>query len=192
MAKIILLTGAMVTYSYVVEYFMAWYSANPYEWFTYVNRTFGPYAWACWIMLGCNVLVPQVFWFKKARVSVPVLFVASILINVGMWFERFVIIVTSLHRDFLPSSWSYYRPTFWDVSTFLGSFGLFFTLFLLFVRFVPQVAIAEVKGALPGSQPRNQPLAPASQATPRPQPQSTQEQSQRAAASGLLEQQAHG
>jgi hypothetical protein len=99
-------------------------------------------------MVGCNVVVPQLFWSQRLRVHIPTLFVASILINVGMWFERFVIIVTSLHRDFMPANWDYFTPTFWDVATLVGSFGLFFTLFTLFVRFVPMVAMAEVKGVL--------------------------------------------
>jgi molybdopterin-containing oxidoreductase family membrane subunit len=157
MAKVILLTGTIVGYAYGLEFFMAWYSGNPYESFAFVNRAFGPYAWAYWTMVSCNVLVPQIFWFKKARTSIPVLFVASLFVNVGMWFERFVIIVTSLHRDFLPSSWAYFKPTFWDVSTFVGSFGLFFTMFALFVRFVPQVAMAEVKTVLPQASPHHEP-----------------------------------
>ncbi len=149
MAKLILLTGSMVGYAYGIEFFIAWYSSNPYEGFAFVNRAFGPYAWAYWIMVSCNVLSPQIFWFKWARTSIPVLFVISIFVNIGMWFERFVIIVSSLHRDFLPSSWGYFSPTIWDMATLLGSFGLFFTLFCLFVRFLPMVAMAEVKGVLP-------------------------------------------
>jgi molybdopterin-containing oxidoreductase family membrane subunit len=153
MAKVILLTGSIVGYAYAMEFFIAWYSGNPYETFTFVNRAFGPYAWAYWIMITCNVLAPQIFWWKKARTSIPILFVVSIFVNIGMWFERFVITVTSLSRDFLPSSWGYYSPTFWDVATFLGSFGLFFTMFSLFVRFVPMVAMAEVKTVLPQASP---------------------------------------
>jgi len=156
MAKVILLTGSMVGYAYGIEFFMSWYSGNPYESFTSINRAFGPYAWAYWIMVSCNVLSPQIFWFKKARTSIPVLFVVSILVNVGMWFERFVITVTSLANDFLPSSWDYYSPTFWDWGCFLGSFGLFFTMFSLFVRFVPQVAMAEVKTVLPEANPHHE------------------------------------
>ena len=128
---------------------LRWYSGNPYELFTFLNRAGGPYAWAYWIMISCNVISPQVFWFKKARTSIPILFTLSIVINIGMWFERFVIIVTSLHRDFLPSSWGYFSPTIWDISCLLGSFGLFFTMFCLFVRFLPMVATAEVKTVLP-------------------------------------------
>jgi Ni/Fe-hydrogenase subunit HybB-like protein len=149
MAKIMLVTGSMVGYSYGMEFFIAWYSGNPYEHFTFVNRAFGPYAWAYWTMVSCNVLSPQLFWFKKCRTSIPVLFVISIFVNIGMWFERFVIVVSSLHRDFLPSSWGYYVPTFWDIAALLGSFGLFFTMFCLFVRFLPMVATAEVKTVMP-------------------------------------------
>ncbi|MBN2412521.1 polysulfide reductase NrfD [candidate division KSB1 bacterium] len=153
MAKIMLATGMMVGYAYSVEFFMAWYSGNEYEIFTFVNRALGPYAWGYWIMISCNVFVPQLFWFKKFRKSIPVLFVASILINIGMWFERFVIVVSSLSRDFLPSSWDYYKPTIFDIGTFIGSFGLFLTLFLLFVRFLPIIAMSEVKGVLPQADP---------------------------------------
>ncbi len=151
MAKIMLLTGSLVGYAYGMEFFIAWFSGSPYEQFIFVNRAFGPYAWAYWIMISCNVLSPQVFWFKKLRTSVPVLFVMSITINIGMWFERFVIVASSLHRDFLPSSWGYYRPTFWDFATLAGSFGLFFTMFCLFVRFLPMVATAEVKTVMPAA-----------------------------------------
>ncbi len=149
MAKLMLVTGTMVGFAYTTEFFVAWYSGNPFEQFAFVNRAFGPYAWAYWIMMSCNLLVPQVFWSTRARRSIPVLFVVSILVNVGMWFERFVIVVTSLHRDFLPSSWDYFTPTMWDISTLLGSFGLFFTLFCLFVRYAPMVAMSELKGVLP-------------------------------------------
>ncbi len=149
MAKMILFTGSLVGLAYGTEFFIAWYSAAPYEQFAFVNRAVGPMAWSYWIMVSCNVITPQVFWFKKLRTHIPTLFVVSILVNIGMWFERFVIVVTSLHRDFLPSSWDYFTPTFWDIATFLGSFGLFFTMFTLFVRFLPMVAISEVKAVLP-------------------------------------------
>jgi molybdopterin-containing oxidoreductase family membrane subunit len=151
--KIMLLTGMMVGYAYSIEFFMAWYSGNDYESFVFINRATGPYAWAYWIMVSCNVIIPQLFWFKKLRRSIPVMFVASILINVGMWFERFVIVVSSLAQDFLPANWDYYRPTFWDITTFVGSFGLFLTLFLMFVRFLPIVATSEVKAVLPQADP---------------------------------------
>jgi len=153
MNKIMLLTGMMVGYAYMIEFFTSWYSGNIYELFTFINRATGPYAWAYWTMITCNVVVPQIFWVRKLRRAVPVMFVASILINVGMWFERFVIVVTSLSRDFLPANWDYYVPTIWDISIFVGSFGLFFTLFLIFLRFVPIIAIAEVKGVLPQADP---------------------------------------
>jgi len=172
MAKIILVTGWMVGYAYGLEFFTAWYSGNPYEVDVFVNRAFGRYAWAYWTMLTCNVAVPQVFWFGRARRSLPVLFVVSILVNVGMWFERFVIIVTSLHHDFLPSSWGYFRPTMWDVACLLGGFGLFFTLFCLFVRFAPMVAAAEVKTVLPEASPHfhreGAPTPPAAALLPTP------------------------
>jgi len=148
MNKVILATGMIVGYAYGTEFFTAWYSGNKYEQFVFINRAFGPYAWAYWTMVSCNVLVPQIFWFKKMRTSLPVMFVVSLLVNVGMWFERFVIIVTSLHRDFLPSSWGYFRPTFVDMLMFFGTFGLFLTLFLFFVRFLPMIALSEVKGMM--------------------------------------------
>jgi molybdopterin-containing oxidoreductase family membrane subunit len=153
MNKIIMATGTLVGYAYAMEFFTAWYSGNPYERFTFINRALGPYAWAYWTMISCNVLFPQLFWFKKIRTSVPAMFVICILVNVGMWFERFVIIVTSLSQDYLPSAWTYFRPTVWDISFFLGTFGLFFTLFLLFLRFFPMIAIAEVKGVMPAANP---------------------------------------
>ena len=148
MAKVLLATGMMVGLAYTTELFIAWYSGNPYEQFTFFNRAFGPYAWAYWLMFSCNVFVPQIFWFKKFRTHVPTLFVASLLVNVGMWFERFNIVVTSLHRDYLPSSWSMYSPSVTEVGIFIGSFGLFFTFFLLFLRVAPVIAIHEVKHTL--------------------------------------------
>jgi molybdopterin-containing oxidoreductase family membrane subunit len=153
MNKIILATGSIVGYAYGVEFFTAWYSGNPYEKFVFLNRAFGPYAWAYWTMVSCNVIFPQLFWFKKVRTSVPAMFVISIIVNIGMWFERFVIVVTSLHRDYLPSSWTYFKPSIFDISTFIGSFGLFFTMLLLFVRYLPMVAIGEVKSILPAADP---------------------------------------
>ena len=153
MCKIILLTGSMVGYAYSMEFFIAWYSGEIYESFTFINRAFGPYSWAYWIMVSCNVITPQIFWFKKARSSIAIMFTASLLVNVGMWFERFVIVVTSLANDFLPSSWGIYEPTWVDVLTFLGSFGLFMTFFLLFIRYLPMLAIAEVKAIMPIADP---------------------------------------
>lgn len=148
MNKIILVTGSMVGYAYGLEFFIAWYSGVQYEQYAFINRALGPYAWCYWTMVTCNVVVPQIFWFKRARTSIPIMFIASLLVNVGMWFERFVIIVTSLSSDFLPSSWGPYYPTWVEIVTFIGSFGLFFTMFLLFLRFLPMVAIAEVKGTM--------------------------------------------
>jgi len=153
MNKIILLTGMLVGYAYAMEFFIAWYSGNPVEQFTFVNRAFGPYYWAYWIMVSCNVLFPQLFWFKKIRRSLPLMFVIGVFVNVGMWFERFVITVTSLSRDFLPSSWAYYSPTLTDGAILVGSFGLFFTLLLLFTKSLPVVSIAEVKAVVDGAQP---------------------------------------
>ncbi len=151
MCKVILATGCMVGYAYAIEFFIAWYGGNPYELFTFINRALGPYAWAYWIMVGCNVLAPQAFWLKRVRTTPWMMFVVAILVNVGMWFERFVIVVTSLSRDFLPSSWGAFTPTTIDLLMLVGSFGLFFTLFLLFVRYLPMVAMAEVKTVLPGA-----------------------------------------
>lgn len=132
---------------------MAWFSGYKYEAFAFINRATGPYAWAYWIMISCNVISPQLFWFKRLRRSIPVMFVVSIFVNIGMWFERFVITITSLHRDFLPSSWGYYTPTWVDVCTFIGTFGLFFTLFMIFLKFLPIIAISEVKAVMPEADP---------------------------------------
>ncbi len=148
MCKIMLATGTVVGYAYATEFFIAWYSGNPYERFIFMNRAFGPYWWAYWIMVSCNVISPQFFWFKKLRTNIPFMFFISIVVNIGMWYERFVIIATSLHRDFLPSSWGYFRPTYVDICTFIGTFGLFLTLFLLFLRFLPMIAVSEVKGMM--------------------------------------------
>ena len=148
MCKVILATGWMVAYAYGVEWFIAWYGGNSYEMFGLMNRALGPYRWAYWTMLACNVLVPQLFWFRWFRTTPWAMWILAVLVNVGMWFERFVIIITSLGRDFLPSSWGMYRPTAVDLLMLLGSFGLFFTLFLLFCRYLPIVAMAEVKQAI--------------------------------------------
>ena len=153
MNKILLATGSMVGYAYAMEFFIAWYSGNPIEQFTFINRAFGPYAWAYWIMISCNVIFPQLFWFKKIRRSIPIMFALVILVNVGMWFERFVIIVTSLTRDYLPSSWAMYYPTKFDIGILIGSFGMFFTLVLLFAKTLPVVSIAEIKAVIEGAQP---------------------------------------
>jgi len=153
MAKVVLTTGMMVGYSYATEFFSAWYSGNEFERFGFFNRVFGPYAWAFAILVFCNVISPHIFWFKRARTTPWILFTVSILVNIGMWFERFVIIVTSLHRDFLPSSWSYFIPTWVDVGQMLGHMGLFATLLLLFIRFLPMINAAEVKRLLPEPKP---------------------------------------
>jgi molybdopterin-containing oxidoreductase family membrane subunit len=153
MNKVILLTGMMVGYAYAMEFFIAWYSGVPAEQFVFINRAFGPYAWAYWIMVSCNVIIPQFFWFKKIRRSIPIMMVIVILVNVGMWFERFVITITSTSRDFLPSSWAYYTPTIFDIGILLGSFGLFFTLVILFTKSLPVVSISEVKAVSDGAQP---------------------------------------
>jgi len=149
MCKIILATGSMVGYAYAMEFFIAWYGANPYEGFAFINRAFGPYAWAYWIMVTCNVISPQLFWFKAIRENTSLVWIICIFVNIGMWFERFVITVTSLANDFLPTSWNYYSPTFVDIGTFFGTFGLFSVLFLLFVRFLPLMPMAEVKAVMP-------------------------------------------
>ncbi|KYG64870.1 hydrogenase [Bdellovibrio bacteriovorus] len=148
MNKIIMTTGMLVGYAYASEFFIAWYSGNPFERFVFVNRAFGPYGWSYWVMVTCNVLIPQVFWFRKMRRSIPVMFVVSIFVNIGMWFERFVITVTSLHRDFLPSSWGMYAWSWFDTGVLVGSFGMFLTLFLLYLRLFPAISIAEVKPVL--------------------------------------------
>ncbi len=148
MNKIIMATGLMVGYAYGSEFFIAWYSGNVYEQYAFINRAVGPYAWAYWIMICCNVVIPQAFWWKKARRSIPIMFVISIFVNIGMWFERFVITVTSLHRDFLPSNWGMFEMTFYDFGALFGSFGMFLFLFLLYIRLLPAISIAEVKPVL--------------------------------------------
>ncbi len=155
MNKVLLATGMMVGYAYGMEFFIAWYSGNPLESFVFVNRAFGNYAWAYWIMVTCNVVFPQLFWIRKLRRNLVVMFIVGVFVNVGMWFERFVITVTSLSRDFLPSSWDYYKPTLTDFGILIGSFGLFFTLVILFIKFAPVVSISEVKGVLKSSQPHH-------------------------------------
>ncbi len=153
--KVTLAVGCIVAYSYAMEYFIAWYSGNPYERWTFWHRLFGKYWYGGWAMLAFNVAVPQLFWFRRVRRNLVVVFLLSLLVNVGMWFERFVIVVGSLFQDFVPASWGFYRPTWVDVSTYLGSFGLFFTCFLLFLRFLPLIAISEVKGETPQADPHH-------------------------------------
>ena len=148
MTKVIIATGMIVGMAYGTEFFMAWYSGNSYERYVFMNRALGPFKWAYWTMVSCNVIIPQLFWIRKVRTTPWMIFILSIFVNIGMWFERFVIIVTSLHRDYLPSSWAGYRPTFVEVAIFMGSFGLFFTCFLIFTRLLPIIAASEVKGVL--------------------------------------------
>lgn len=147
MNKIIMATGTMVGYAYGCEFFIAWYSGSSFEQFLFLNRSFGPYGWAEFTIVLCNVVIPQLFWFRYFRRSIPWMFVISIFVNIGMWFERFVITVISLHRDFMPSSWGMWYPTLYDFGALFGSFGLFFTLFLIYVRVMPAISIAEVKPA---------------------------------------------
>jgi molybdopterin-containing oxidoreductase family membrane subunit len=157
MCKVILATGTMVGYAYAMEFFIAWYGANPNEGFAFINRAFGPYWWAYFIMVSCNVITPQFFWFKGVRNNTALVFILSLFVNVGMWFERFVIIATSLARDFLPSSWGYYTPSVVEIFTFFGTFGVFSVLFLLFVRFLPIMAVAELKAVTPQADPHADP-----------------------------------
>ncbi len=151
MNKVILVTGTIVGVAYLTELFIAWYSGYVYEQFAFFNRALGPYWWSYFGMMFCNVITPQFFWFKKIRRSLFWTFLLSIVVNIGMWFERFVIIATTLARDYLPSSWSYYSPTWVEIGIFLGTIGLFFTLYLIFTRVAPVVAIAEVKSILKSS-----------------------------------------
>ena len=148
MNKIIILTGSIVGVAYLTEFFMAWYSGVQYESYAFMNRAFGPYWWAYWSMMTCNVITPQLFWVKKIRTSVLATFIISIFVNIGMWFERFVIIAVSLSRDYLPSSWTMYSPTFIEVGIFIGTIGLFFTCFLVFARVFPVIALNELKAIL--------------------------------------------
>lgn len=145
---VIIITGSIVGIAYITEFFIAWYSGVEAEQYAFINRAFGPYWWAYATMMTCNVISPQLFWFKKIRTNIAATFILSIVVNIGMWFERFVIIVTSLHRDFLPSSWAMFYPTMYDVGVYLFTFGLFFTAFLLFAKFFPVINMAEVKSII--------------------------------------------
>jgi Ni/Fe-hydrogenase subunit HybB-like protein len=151
MAKVLLVTGLIVAYGYMTEAFIAWYGQNQYETFMLWNRITGPYWWTYALLILCNVISPQVLWFKRVRTSVPALFALSIVVNIGMWLERFVIVVTSLHRDFLPSSWGRFSPTIWDFATYFGTIGLFLTLLFLFLRFLPMISIFEMRTLLPAA-----------------------------------------
>ncbi|MGK7390447.1 MAG: NrfD/PsrC family molybdoenzyme membrane anchor subunit [Candidatus Cyclobacteriaceae bacterium M2_1C_046] len=148
---VIIITGSIVGIAYITELFIAWYSGVEYEQYAFLNRATGPYWWAYWTMMTCNVISPQLFWFKKIRTNLVATFIISIIVNIGMWFERFVIIVTSLHRDYLPSSWVMFYPTLYDVGVYLFTFGLFFTCFLLFAKFFPVINMAEVKSIIKSS-----------------------------------------
>lgn len=145
MAKIVLATGLMVAYGYAMEAFFSWYSGSKYEFYVLINRGLGPYAPYFWALIACNVVTPQLLWFRTVRLNVPALFCISLVVNIGMWLERFVIVITSLHRDYLPSSWGMYSGTFWDWSLFVGTLGLFFALLFLFVRVLPMIAIFEMR-----------------------------------------------
>jgi len=156
MCKLVIATSGIVGLAYGTEFFTALYSGSSYEQFVFLNRALGPLFWGYWTMVGCNVFVPQLLWFRRVRAYIPAVFVMCLLVNVGMWFERFIIIVTSLSRDFIPANWFHYAPTRIEVATLMGTFGLFFTLFLLFCRFVPVIAVAEVKGVLKYGKPRSE------------------------------------
>ena len=148
---VIMVTGSIVGIAYITEFFIAWYSGVPAEQYAFFNRMNGPYWWAYWSMMTCNVISPQLFWSKKIRTSIAATFIISIIVNIGMWFERFVIIVTSLHRDYLPSSWAMFYPTVYDMGVYLFTFGLFFTAFFLFAKFFPVINMAEVKSIVKSS-----------------------------------------
>jgi molybdopterin-containing oxidoreductase family membrane subunit len=145
MAKVMLATGLIVAYGYMMETFMAFYSGNPFDRFLIINRMTGPYAFFYWLLIACNIVIPQIMWLRSVRNNVAILFVISLIVNVGMWLERFVIVVISLHRDFLPSSWGMYYPTRWDWATYVGTIGLFLTLLFLFIRFLPVISIYEMR-----------------------------------------------
>jgi molybdopterin-containing oxidoreductase family membrane subunit len=145
---VIIVTGSIVGVAYITELFISWYSGVEYESYAFINRATGPYWWSYWAMMSCNVISPQLFWFKKLRTNLAFTFFMSIIVNIGMWFERFVIIVTSLHRDYMPSAWAMFHPTWVDVGVFLGTIGIFSTLYLLFARYFPVLALNEVKSIL--------------------------------------------
>lgn len=148
MAKIMLVTGLIVFYGYIMEAFYAYYSGNLYEWFMMKNRMLGPYAMFYWALIFCNGIAPQILWAKSLRQNIVILFVMSLIVNVGMWLERFIIVITSLHRDFMPSSWGMYQPTFWDWLLYVGTFGLFITGMVVFVKFLPMIPMSEMRHLL--------------------------------------------
>jgi molybdopterin-containing oxidoreductase family membrane subunit len=180
MNKIMMTTGSIVGVAYITEFFIAWYSQVEYEQYCFINRATGPYWWAYASMMTCNVITPQLVWFRRVRYSILLTFILSIIVNIGMWFERFVIIVSSLHRDYLPSSWAMFSPTSIDIGVYVGTIGLFFTLFLLFAKFFPVINMAEVKtilkytvndgptygGSNDGSQSAGRRVSPAPYSTP--------------------------
>jgi len=149
MCKVMMATGLIVFYGYIMEVFFGWYSGSTYEWYMTKNRAFGPYGFTYWALIFCNGLTPQIFWFSWARSSIACQFIVSIIVSIGMWLERFVIVVTSLHRDFVPSSWGMYYPTKWDWSTYIGTIGFFVTLIFLFIRVLPMISIFEMRTILP-------------------------------------------
>jgi molybdopterin-containing oxidoreductase family membrane subunit len=149
MAKLLLAMGLIVSYSYIVELFFAWYSGDQYAAYIMGNRASGAYALMFWTQILCNVITPQALWCKRVRSSLPLLFSMAIIINIGMWVERYVIVITSLHRDYLPSSWAIFTGTIWDWATFIGSFGLFSSLMFLFIRFLPVISMTEMRKLLP-------------------------------------------
>ena len=155
-AKLTLVSGLIIAYIYAMEFFIAWYSGDPYEKWVFGHRLFGHTYWILgWMLIGINVCVTQLLWFKKIRANLAVLFVIGILINIGMWTERFVIVVGSLYQEFLPANWGKYMPTIWDIGLYVGTLGTFFMLYLLFVKFLPMIAISEVKGAVPHGDPHH-------------------------------------
>jgi Ni/Fe-hydrogenase subunit HybB-like protein len=145
MAKVMLATGVIVAYGYMMETFIAFYSGNQFDRYMIMNRMTGPYAWVYWLLIACNIVIPQVLWSRKVRNNIPMLFIVALVVNVGMWLERFVIVVVSLHRDYIPSAWGTYIPTRWDWATYVGTIGLFLTLFYLFIRFLPMISIVEMR-----------------------------------------------
>ena len=155
MAKVMLVIGMIVAYGYLMETFMSWYSGNTFDAYMIRNRMTGPYAFFYWALILTNLVLSQLLWFRKVRNNVPALFAVAMSVNVGMWLERFIIVVTSLHRDFMPSAWGMYYPTVWDWATFAGSIGLFLFLLFLFIRFLPMISISEMRQILPSPQPES-------------------------------------
>src|SRR5213595_4094374 len=145
MATVMLVTGLIVAYGYFIEAFMSWYSGDIFDQYMMTNRVLGPYGWIFWLLMLVNVVIPQALWSARVRRNLIALFLVALSINLGMWLERFVIVITSLHRDFVPSSWNMYTPTIWDLATLFGSIGLFLTLLFLFIRFLPMISMSEIR-----------------------------------------------